>query len=476
MLATDRQLVLWEAREIWRKGFVSFDGETTGLESEDQIIQWAVCDQNGQILGSGYVRPTVPISAGAFKVHGITEEALADAPTFDQVWSEIYRLLNGQTVVFYNDTFDLRMLYSSARAHQIEIPPLNWIHNRCAMHLFAAFYGQVHEYWMTYTWKSLDVAVAQLKIDVAGTLHDARHDAAATAMIIKTLAELADKELPTGWHPPVKVPCAGGCNNVVKECWEANEVWYCRTCGLAQGHFHHCPGCHIVVEVPATGIPCDDLCEYCHRLLRQEEMLLTGQWHRCPGKNHRFSQPVVESPDHEELCADCKRQLAWRQKIEEEERLRQEKLAQARKEHRRAYAKEYRQRRKEEARINAERLAQDLPPLEKPAKPDPYIPFTHRGHHFQRERLEGGKTRVVCSICSGFWTAPPRAWCNGIKTYWAWSLIPEYLKTQTQLKKLHLKLAPGQAHEAVMESTYNTYRLYDLSKCVPTRTREKAET
>src|SRR6266566_3131919 len=43
ILATMRQRVLYEAREIWCNGFVTFDTETTGLEWEDQIIQWAVC-------------------------------------------------------------------------------------------------------------------------------------------------------------------------------------------------------------------------------------------------------------------------------------------------------------------------------------------------------------------------------------------------------------------------------------------------
>ncbi len=67
ILATTRQRVLYEAREIWRNGFVTFDTETTGLEWEDQIIQWAVCSPEGEVLGSGFVKPTVPISEGAFE-------------------------------------------------------------------------------------------------------------------------------------------------------------------------------------------------------------------------------------------------------------------------------------------------------------------------------------------------------------------------------------------------------------------------
>ncbi|MDQ2717175.1 MAG: 3'-5' exonuclease, partial [Chloroflexota bacterium] len=219
MLATTRQRALYEAREIWRNGFVTYDAETTGLEWEDQVIQWAICTQDGEILGSGFVKPTVPISQGAFEVHGIREEQLAAAPSFAEMWPVISGLLIGKTVVIYNANFDIGKLWSSARPYNIEIP-YDFIKDVCAMDLFAQFYGEMHEYWGTYTWQRLnEVAVSHLGIVVPGQAHDAEHDALATARIIKRLAELADQELAPGWHPPVLVSCAG-CHQVVQECAE----------------------------------------------------------------------------------------------------------------------------------------------------------------------------------------------------------------------------------------------------------------
>ena len=249
--ATTRQRVLYEARELWRNSYITFDSETTGLEAEDQIIQWAVCDQEGNVLGSSYIKPTVPISEGAFAVHGIRDEQLADAPSFADVWPTIHELLISKTVVIYNADFDLGKLWSSATAYQIELP-YTTIHTVCAMHLFARFYGQMHEYWGTYTWQKLTTAIRELGIEVAGQAHHAEHDAAATAMVIKKLAELADQELPVGWHPPVKVPCAG-CHNIMQEFAEADTIWYCQHCSLEQGLFHLCPGCGRIVEAPASG-------------------------------------------------------------------------------------------------------------------------------------------------------------------------------------------------------------------------------
>lgn len=462
VLATPRQRVLYEAREIWRSGFVTFDTETTGLENEDQIIQWAVCSKVGEILGSGYIKPTVPISEGAFEKHGISEERLTDAPSFAEVWPTIRDLLAGKTVVIYNSSFDIGKLWASARVYNIEIP-YDFIQDVCAMELFAQFYGQVHDYFGTYTWQKLnEVAIPYLNIQVPGQAHNAEHDAAATAMIIKKLAELADLELAPGWHPPVLVKCAGGCGNIVKECAEPDEVWYCQRCGLEHGVFHRCPGCDHVVEAPASSVICDDLCQYCHRKLHQEAMLLTGAWHYCTDSPYH----IVETSDLAEPCENCKQQREWKRKREEAERARQVKIEQERKEHRRAYAKDYRKKRKEREQENRRRVELGLPPMEvQKARPIEEI-IPHRGHQFRRVKDQYGRYGVCCITCEATWSAPPRCYCAGVKAYRSWTAIPEHLKTQTQLLKLKLKPDKEQKHDAVMEGSFERYYLYDLKKCV----------
>ncbi len=470
MLATTRQRVLYEAREIWRNGFVTYDAETTGLEWEDQVIQWAICSQDGEILGSGFVKPTVPISQGAFEVHGIHEEQLAAAPSFAEMWPVISGLLSGKTVVIYNANFDIGKLWSSARPYNIEIP-YDFIKDVCAMDLFAQFYGEMHEYWGTYTWQRLnEVAVPHLGIVVPGQAHNAEHDALVTAMIIKRLAELADQELAPGWHPPVLVPCAGGCHNIVQECAEADEVWYCQRCGLEQGVFHRCPGCTHVVEVPATGFSCDDLCDDCQKKLHQEKMLLTGAWHRCPDDPYH----IVQTPDLKEPCENCQRQREWKHQRAEAERTRQVRIEQERKEYRRTYAKAYRKACKEHEQENRRRAELDLPPLEvKKVRPAEEI-IHHRGHQFERRKDTYGRYEVYCLKCEAIWSKPPHRNCAGIKAYRSWIAIPAHLRTRTQLSKLHLKPARGQKPEAVMEGSFDRYYLYNINTCVPMERQQRA--
>jgi DNA polymerase-3 subunit epsilon len=472
VLATTRQCVLYAAREIWKNGFVTFDTETTGLDGKDEIIQWAVCSQDGEILGSGYVKPTVPVSAGAFAIHGITEEQLANAPSFAEIWPTLQDLLKEKTVVIYNADFDVSKVYSSGRAHGIEIPS-DIIQDVCAMQLFARFYGEVHEYYGTYTWQKLGTAIAYLNLEVPGQLHNAEHDATATALIIKQLAEWADEELPPGWHPPVNVPCAG-CRVVVRLCAEPDEIWYCQKCGMEHGVFHECPGCAHVVEVPATGFICDDLCSYCHQNLHQEEMLLTGQWHRCPDSAYH----IVETADRDEPCEHCKRVREWKRKDEETRKKQRERIEHERKERRRAYAKEYRRLKKEREQENRRRAEAGLPPLEtkkaEPAEPEDVI-IKHRGHEFQRQKDQHGRYEVACLRCQAVWSTIPRSWCAGIKTYRAWAFIPDHLKTRTQLHKERLRPVDGQKPEAVMDGSYDRYELFNKHECTPIEPKRKTK-
>ena len=461
-----RACVLYEARELWRNGFVTWDTETSGLDAEDQIIQWAVCSQDGTVLGEGHIQPTVPISAGAFAIHGISLDQLADAPTFVEVWPTLHPLLTQKTVVIYNADFDLGKLFSSAAAFGIVIP-FDTIHTVCAMQVFAQFYGQVHKYYGTYTWQKLTTAISDLRLVVEGNAHDATHDARATALLIKKLAELAEQELAPGWHPPVLVQCADGCS-MVKSCAEPDEVWYCHQHSLERGLFHRCPGCTRTIESPALGFLCDDLCPSCHKALQQEKMLLIGVWHWCPSCSHS-----VETADRETLCDSCTQHQAWKQQRAEENRRIQERMEQERREHRRAYAKAYRQRRKEREQENRRRAALGLPPLEVPQARPEDEQFTHHGHQFQRVKEDGGRVVFICLRCDTIWSKPPRCTCAGIKAYRTWFRIPPHLKTRTQLRKLWLAPAPNQKPEAVMEGSFDRYFLYNQQEGVSVERKQR---
>ena len=64
----------------------------------------------GEPLIDTLVRPVFPIPYQVAKVHGITNEMVADAPTWWDIREEVSALLCGRTIIAYNARFDFRMI------------------------------------------------------------------------------------------------------------------------------------------------------------------------------------------------------------------------------------------------------------------------------------------------------------------------------------------------------------------------------
>ena len=95
---------------------VVLDTETTGLDVEtDRIVSVGAVRLHGlRVYRSRsldrLVRPGQPIPPSSTAVHGITDDMVADAETFETVFAELRGLLEGCVVVGHNLPFDLAML------------------------------------------------------------------------------------------------------------------------------------------------------------------------------------------------------------------------------------------------------------------------------------------------------------------------------------------------------------------------------
>jgi len=92
---------------------VVLDTETTGLEPADghRIIEIG-CVELVDRRPTGntwhhYIQPDREIDAGAIEVHGITNEALADKPRFDDLAGEFIEFIRGAELVIHNAPFDV---------------------------------------------------------------------------------------------------------------------------------------------------------------------------------------------------------------------------------------------------------------------------------------------------------------------------------------------------------------------------------
>ena len=79
MNTTRRQNAIFEARAILEDHPLYLDTETTGLHNSAEVIELGIVDDDGNVLFDELVRPRGKIDPAAGRVHGITQEMLADA-------------------------------------------------------------------------------------------------------------------------------------------------------------------------------------------------------------------------------------------------------------------------------------------------------------------------------------------------------------------------------------------------------------
>jgi DNA polymerase-3 subunit epsilon len=93
---------------------ISLDTETTGLTPKDRIIEIACVEIVNRVKTGNnfhtYINPMVPISEGAAKVHGITDEMVADKEIFASIAPKFLEFIGNSTLIIHNAEFDLGFL------------------------------------------------------------------------------------------------------------------------------------------------------------------------------------------------------------------------------------------------------------------------------------------------------------------------------------------------------------------------------
>jgi len=95
---------------------ILLDTETTGLEtSQDHRIIEIGCVEliDRRITDNSwhhYINPDREIDAGAFEVHGISNESLQDKPRFGDIAQDFLDYINGAELIIHNAPFDVGFL------------------------------------------------------------------------------------------------------------------------------------------------------------------------------------------------------------------------------------------------------------------------------------------------------------------------------------------------------------------------------
>lgn len=183
--------VLERARQVIGLNPIFLDTETTGVGLYDLVIEVGIVDLDGNVLFNSLINPGRPIPLDSSKVHGITDEMVADAPTLNTAWSEIEDILHVRAIGMYNAEFDYRLMKQSA-----ENAGLPWTVHRnqafCVMNMFAAWYGEWNRRANNFRSQKLEFAGKFCGIDLPNN-HHAVDDAKLTAALLKYLAEYEKK-------------------------------------------------------------------------------------------------------------------------------------------------------------------------------------------------------------------------------------------------------------------------------------------
>ena len=161
---------------------IFLDTETTGLspESGDRIIEVGCVEMlNRRLSGNDlhfYLNPERPNSPDAVRIHGLSDEFLADKPLFASIADELLDYLAGAEVIIHNAGFDVGFLNEELR--RLQRPKFNTVAARVTDSLLMAremFPGKSN---------SLDALCKRLEVDNTGrSLHGALLDAGLLAEV-----------------------------------------------------------------------------------------------------------------------------------------------------------------------------------------------------------------------------------------------------------------------------------------------------
>ncbi|MFI9155418.1 3'-5' exonuclease [Streptomyces sp. NPDC053367] len=139
--------------------------ETTGLDDDARIVEIAIYSPAGHVALETLLNPGEPIPEDASEVHGITDQMVAQAPSFSEVLPKLTEALAGRRRLIYKASFDsARLQHELARHHQQAGHPAPdaaaqaWLGTWQAedvMKPYAEWVGEWSDYWGGYAGQGL---------------------------------------------------------------------------------------------------------------------------------------------------------------------------------------------------------------------------------------------------------------------------------------------------------------------------------
>ncbi len=109
--------------------FCSVDLETTGVNPAfDRIVEIGAVKfrlDGSYVCYQTLVNPGIPIPSNVIRIHGITDDMVADSPALEDVRGEFFSFIEGTVLVIQNPRFDLSFIDRAFRMSATAMPELN---------------------------------------------------------------------------------------------------------------------------------------------------------------------------------------------------------------------------------------------------------------------------------------------------------------------------------------------------------------
>lgn len=178
------------ARKMFEQGFMVIDFQTSDLAHRGgRICQVGLVDAAGNILMDQLVNPVVKIAPEAFRIHGLSDQQLANAPDIETIWAKVSQVRGSIPLVSYGQDFD-RSVFINSIPHEacIAIPePFEWF---CLMDIFAPVAGKWNQYRENYQWVKLMEACR-----IAGVQGHDPGSAIANCFMVRDVMEWLSKQV-----------------------------------------------------------------------------------------------------------------------------------------------------------------------------------------------------------------------------------------------------------------------------------------
>ncbi len=109
---------------------IYYDTETTGINSEkDRIVELAAYDPIDDRSFCEFINPGMPIPEQASAVHHITDEMVANSPSFAEVGKAFAEFIPENTVLIAhnNDGFDKFFIEAEYKRNELELPSWEYL-------------------------------------------------------------------------------------------------------------------------------------------------------------------------------------------------------------------------------------------------------------------------------------------------------------------------------------------------------------